>query len=51
MVIKVWSNPYANTSKGGVLNDLGYSNVNGNTRMNDSKLDEIRKQKYCGTNQ
>lgn len=24
---------------------LGYSNVGGNTRMNDSKLDEIRKQK------
>ena len=29
--------------------DLGYSNVNGNTRMNDGKLSEIRKQLIATT--
>ena len=37
--------PYRNigNNEPRVLNDLGYSNVNGNTRFNESKLDEVRK--------
>ena len=53
IVIKWWSRygliPIGNTPKGGVLNDLGYSNVSGNTRFNESKLDEVRK--VCDANQ
>ena len=49
MVIKVWSNPYRKYTERWGINDLGYSNVSGNTRFNESKLDEVRK--VCDANQ
>ena len=38
----VYSTPYKNTVKTGVLKDLGYTKVHGDTRYNNAKMAEIK---------